>query len=182
MAYSSPNSSRATSYVVTAANWNELADDIKWLAEQAPTARVYHNTTQSIAVSGTFQALVFNSERWDIGSTHSTVTATSKLTVPSGGGGKYRVGAQAEFDANATGQRDIKICLNGNTSAILCELQVDAAATGDTLLSISGDWALSAGDYIEVYARQTSGGALNVLSSDASNGRSADFWFAWFRS
>lgn len=175
MAYTSPNSARATNYVVTAANWNELADDIKWLAETHPSARVFNSATISITTSGTAQALTFNSERWDIGGTHSTASLTSRLTVPSGGDGVYAIGGSARFAANATGDRQLQILVNA-TTPIAIQAVPTSSASADTILTIETLYRLVAGDYVELYARQTAGAALNITF--AVN-YSPEFWFEW---
>lgn len=175
MAYTSPNSARATGYVVTAANWNEFASDIKWCAEDAPAVRVFHNAAQSIA-NNTLTVLAMNSERYDVGSCHSTVTNNSRLTVPSGGDGKYSIGASVEFASNATGYRQVNILLNGTTNigATLLPTNGSTVAVGEAV----AEYALAAGDYVECQVRQTSGGALNVTSS---SNYSAELWMHWVR-
>ncbi len=176
MAYTTPNSARATSYVVTAGNWNELADDIKWVAEDAPACRVFNSANISIATSGVSQALTFNSERYDVGGCHSTVSNSSRLTVPTGGAGKYRIFGNVTFASNATGQRTLFIQVNGTT--VIADTATVANTGGSHIVNISTEYALVAGDYVELMVNQTSGGALNAT---ASSNHSPEFGMSWFR-
>jgi hypothetical protein len=176
VAFSVPTT-RATGYVVTAANWNsDVVDNAAWLGRDAPHARVYNSVAISHTTSGSWQALTFDSERVDVGACHSIVSNTSRLTVPSGGGGWYDIGGSIEWASNATGTRSIGIRLNGAT--FLAAPKVAALST--TLpQSVSTKYQLAAGDYVELMAVQDSGGALNVA---ASGDYSPEFWFEWTKS
>jgi hypothetical protein len=136
------------------------------------------NATQSIADT-TSEAITFPSadttEELDSDAFHSGSTNTARITVPTGGGGWYDLGACVQFESNATGRRDIWIELNGSAgtgTVILKEIR-DAAPTSQTVGVISGPSLLAAGDYITLNVLQTSGGALNVQSSGSYSIR---FW------
>lgn len=176
MAYTTPRT-WVTDETITATLLNtHVRDNVAWLATDAPACRVYNNAAISHTTSGTPQALTFNSERYDVGGSHSTSSNTGRLTVPSGGGGVYYIFASIEFASNATGYRQVDIRLNG-TSAILS--QMTPAINGTvTRLNVGGHYQLSAGDYVEVVVNQTSGGALNVQSSSPL---SPEFGWAWVR-
>jgi hypothetical protein len=77
--------------------------------------------------------------------------------------GTWVVNMMIEFDANATGQRGIRLMKDGETNPKAQQL-VDTAASGNTVLSISADMAptSSAAVYGEVY--QSSGGNLDILT------------------
>jgi len=157
--------------------WSDaIRESLLWLATDAPTCRVFHSANQS-CTNGTLTTLLFDSERYDPAGCHSTTTNTERITVPTGAGGKWAFGATVSFAANATGQRQVRILLNGST--VLAEDIRDAAAGGEvTSITVSGQYALSAGDYLTVVARQTSGGALNVSAASAY---SPEFWAEWRR-
>jgi hypothetical protein len=164
VAYSAP-STRSAGYVVSATNWNaELVDNMLWLGRDAPHCRVYNNAAISHTTTGAWQAVTLNSERHDTGAMHSTVSNTSRITVPTGGGGVYAVGGCVDFANNGTGVRAIGIRLNGTTF-----LAVHTSPTrtdgGQPTLSIATEYLLAAGDYVELMAWQNSGGALNLTSS-----------------
>jgi hypothetical protein len=173
VAYTAP-STRASGYVVTATNWNsDVVDNALWLGRDMPHARVYNSANISVANS-TNTALTFNSERYDTGATHSTSSNTSRLTVPSGGGGVYHIGGCAVFASNATGVRALWIQVNGATR--IAQVAVPASSATDQGMHVSCDYLLAAGDYVELACIQTSGGALNVT---ASANYSPEFWFRW---
>lgn len=140
-----------------------------------PACRVYNSANISHTTSGTAQALTFDSERFDRLAMHSTSSNTSRITIPTGWGGIYQIGASVAFTANATGYRQISIKVNGSTDIVF----QNAPTTGSAInhrLSAQTIYYLNAGDYIEVYANQTSGGALNIL---AQGNHTPEFYAQW---
>lgn len=126
-------------------------------ARIVPRARVYNSAALSIP-NGLVTALTFNSERYDTDNIHSTSSNTSRLTATTAG--TYLIIANVSFASNTTGERVCRIRLNGTTTI---GNVAAAPVTGDsTTQSVSTQYALAAGDYVEVEAFQTSGGALNV--------------------
>lgn len=132
------------------------------------TANISHTS------SGSYQALTFNSERVDVGAMHDTVTNTSRLTVPSGGGGFYEIGGCIEFASNATGRRGIQILLNGAT--VIAQHETANIGAFDHAVTIATVYQLAAGDYVELLGKQASGGALNMLATSAY---SPEFFAHW---
>lgn len=133
-----------------------------------PQARVYNSANISHVTSGTEQTVTFNSELYDSGGLHSTSANTSRLTAPITG--LYDIGASIRFASNATGYRYIYLLLNGATAIIVHS--VPAANGIVTVLPVSTHYQLAAGDYVEVVANQTSGGALNLQAGAGG----LDFW------
>ncbi len=127
---------------------------------QANGARAYNNSSQTIS-NTTDTAITLNSERYDYGNLHSTVTNTSRLTAQAGG--VYHISASANFAANATGLRVIYIRLNGTTD--ICGQSSPGSASNSTSLSVNTLYYLNAGDYVEMYVYQASGGNLSINSS-----------------
>jgi hypothetical protein len=134
-------------------------------------ARVYNSVNISLVTSGAAQALTFDSERYDDANFHSTSVNTSRLTIPATG--RYQIGANVRFANNVTGWRQLLLQVNGVT--LIGDIVVGANAGGAvTSLVLPGvDWAFTAGDYIEILATQTSGGALNVVAFPSF---SPEFW------
>ena len=175
MAYADPQStSNPTTGQPILAAWGDVVrDDLEYLARNKPHCRVYKSTATSIATA-TATALTFNSERYDVGGCHSTSSNTGRLTVPSGEAGKYLAGFHGSWDVNGTGYRQAYIRLNGTT---IIGVDTKMAVTGaGTEHSVVTEYALVAGDYLEVVVTQTSGGALNMESASAY---SPEFWFRW---
>jgi hypothetical protein len=131
-----------------------------------PRAGVYHSTTQALSDS-TDTFVLFDSEDYDVGAMHSTVSNTSRLTVPTGGDGLYLVIAAVAFGSNATGYRQLRLAKNG--TALNSIRAQGGTASGDSVIQISDILNLAAADYVEVKAYQTSGGSLNIGNASRSN-------------
>ncbi len=131
----------------------------------AISARAYNSGFQTLTTS-TDTTLLFDSERWDTDTIHSTTTNTGRLTCNTAG--IYTIAANVSFANNATGLRLVKIVLNGAT--VIC-LDMRAALSGsDTHMALSTQYNLAAGDYVECVAWQSSGGNLNtVVTGNASS-------------
>jgi hypothetical protein len=131
-------------------------------APQIIAARVYHNAAQSIA-NATNTILAFNSERWDVGSCHDTVTNNSRLTAPAAG--LYVMGANIAWDFSAAGtMRALHLKLNA-TTYIATDYAGPISATFGNNQNIACLYFLAKGDYVEVDVYQNSGGALNVAQN-----------------
>ena len=133
--------------------------------------RVYNSALQIIA-NNTETALTFDSERYDTDAFHSTSSNTNRITIPTGLGGRYLVGAGIEFAANATGARILLLKhSSGNAMAENCMPVVSAAIS--CRMSCNSIYQMAAGDYAEVTVYQNSGGNLNVT---VGANYSLEFW------
>ena len=139
----------------------------------------YHNATQSLT-NNTITLLNLNSEDFDVGTMHDTVTNNTRVTIPAGNTGIYLVIGGTSFAANATGFRLIQLFKNGNGGLPLTGTILSATSGTDRLVfQVTTVQSLAAGDYIELVASQTSGGALNVGSAtrtDASTLQVVRLW------
>jgi len=131
-------------------------------------AHVHNSAAQSINTA-TFTALTFDTEDWDDDAYHDTGANTSRITirVP----GRYAIGCNVGFAANATGYRQVRLFVNGATSI---KMVAHSAAAGGTTHheALEAVYEFNAGDYIEVLVYQNSGGALNVDAADVAQ----SFW------
>jgi len=84
--------------------------------------------------------------------------ANDRIAV--GQAGFYCVTANIAFAANATGRRTLTIAVNGADAG---SVNVLAAPAGSTILSVSTNLYLAAGDLVTMTALQQSGGALNTV-------------------
>lgn len=125
-----------------------------------PQVRAFHNVSQSIP-NAVATALLFNSERWDTDTMHDNVTNNSRLTANTDG--LYQIDFSGEWDTNATGQRQFFLQVNGTTP--IAVIRHDASGASTTQMNVSSQYQLSAGDFVEVFAFQNSGGALDVLAN-----------------
>lgn len=123
-------------------------------------AQVY-NSTDLTCTTAVDKLLTFDSERYDNDGIHSTSSNTSRLTCQTAG--VYLISLNIAFASNSSGRRQGYIQLNGATLiAVDDRTAVNGAATR---LNITKIYSLSAGDYLEAYAYQNSGGNLNVSAS-----------------
>jgi hypothetical protein len=74
--------------------------------------------------------------------------------------GFYAITANVGFGTNATSRRFVSILVNGDDRG---SINVGASPAATTLLSVSTNVYLFAGDYVEVQVLQLSGGALNTV-------------------
>ena len=117
------------------------------------------SANQSIS-NTTNTAITFDTELEDTDSFHSTVTNTSRITIPAGKAGFYLISGQINYASNATGVRHGNIYKNGS---LLSAAWLMGATNGDwTGGSVSQIVELAVNDYVELFAYQNSGGNLNI--------------------
>jgi hypothetical protein len=131
--------------------------------------RATKSADQSIP-NNTLTTVTFDTEDFDLGPLHDTVTNNSRFTVPVGGDGIYLIIAQASWTgrAGSGGRLGAYVYKNGVTRLGIQEETPDGA-TGDgnlgTSFSATAGVALVAGDYIEMKVQQNTGGAFNLLGA-----------------
>ena len=103
--------------------------------------------------------VTWNSERFDTDAFHSTSSDTSRITIPSGKGGKYLVIVSGAYASNSTGFRAFYLRKNGSGDIEL--IQTPPVSGSGIIFGASTIINLVATDYIEITTNQTSGGNLN---------------------
>lgn len=154
--------------VPTASQFNTyLRDNMKWLSTDKPMYKGYGGQTLT---SGTEADYVMSTESFDNAGLHSTTVSNGQVTIATAG--TYLFGAVIEFDANTTGLRSVAVQVNGAT--YLAEDTVQAH-TGQTGVTVTTLYAMSASDYITYRVWQNSGTGVGAGSSvDAGNA-----WALW---
>jgi hypothetical protein len=140
---------------------------LKWQAPAASGAVgcvLYKSADQSIN-NGTWTSLTFNTEEYDTDSFHDNSTNTSRITIPSGKGGKYLFVATVVFnDSSTTGNRSVSFYKNGTEIG-----QLDGRAPTNSglycIATVSQMVSAVATDYFEVYAYQSGGSSMNVIGA-----------------
>ena len=118
--------------------------------------------------NNTSTAVVFNGENFDTSSFHDNATNNTRITIPSGKTGYYQVNlASGTFDISSTGTFYFIIKKNGSD---IMETPANKFFSG-AYMGQGYAWIfyLTAADYIELYAYQSSGGALNLYSNQANS-------------
>lgn len=127
----------------------------------AIACRVYNSANISIA-TGANTGLTFDGERYDPNGMHSTSTNTGRITISVPG--IYLVIADIRFAANATGRRTGYLQINATTVIGRIVVPVNSG-TVVTEMIVAAMYQFAAGDYVEAYVFQDSGGNLNVEAS-----------------
>jgi len=124
---------------------------------------LWKSASQSVA-SSTSTNVSFDSESIDTSAFHNNVTNNERITVPAGKAGKYQLILSVAFAGNASGYREISILKNG-TAIAFGNTPPTANAPHYTITTIID---ASVADYFTSQVYQTSGGALNVIGTNAA--------------
>lgn len=87
--------------------------------------------------------------------------------------GIYLLTGQVTYEANGTGRRDCRLLVNGSSIVRTYEA---AYANLELPISVATVYPLAVGDYVQLGARQSSGGNLSVRSGGADGIRIAAQW------
>ena len=145
-------------YVLTADSAE--ATGLKWAAPSAGgatyvgVAAYADNVFQAIS-DVTSTAITFPSEEWDTDAFHSTSTNTSRITIPSGKGGKYQMTAVAAFSAGIETVVNLQIYKNGSAitgTGIQSGVIAYQRSSADKTSSVSVTVSAVATDYFEIFA------------------------------
>ena len=143
------------------------ATGLKWAAPASGSTFAGVNCYLDGAVSianDTQVILGWNAEFFDTNGFHDNSTNNSRLTVPSGKGGKYLITSNLVWAANATGTRVSQIRVNGNDLKALSANSVNSGSSEQSVF-ISTVLDLSVGDYVQIWVIQNRGGSLDVGAS-----------------
>jgi hypothetical protein len=135
---------------------------LKWAKSPNFVGCAVYGVFQTIA-NATYTAIPFSNENFDTDGFHSTTTNTSRITIPTGLGGYYLVNMTQRWDPSTGVAKTMQLYKNG--SAVFT--YDTGAATGlYPMYSRSTIVKLNAGDYIEMYVYQNSGGNLVFYGRD----------------
>jgi len=128
-----------------------------------------YRTTAFTLTTAVQTAVPFPLERFDTDGIHDLVVNNSRLTCQTAG--IYMMGGASRFTSNTTGVRALSIRLNG---AALWQREWDTNQNDSVFAGVSGMYQLAVADYIELFAYQTSGGNLDLITG----GSEISFWMA----
>lgn len=161
----------STGGFLTSALWNgQVRDSVSFLTDP-PRFIGYQTSAQSLGSGTTYTSLNLDSEVLDTEGGHSTSTNTSRYTAVYAG--LYQVSYTASFPTNATGNRSIRLVVNG--AAITgnggCVVELPACTGSNSWVGAGAALVyLGVGDYLEMQAWQNSGAtlALNTTNTGLS--------------
>ena len=142
---------------------NDLVDDITTdpIVVKSSQSRMKAVLVSNVSVAdNAWQNVVWDTQIYDFGSMFSPPSLDIAVPIT----GEYLVTAYAEFAASAVARRGIGIVTPNGTSEDV-ELQVDAAASQTTGISVAMVYYLTAADKIQIQVFQNSGGVLNILAN-----------------
>jgi hypothetical protein len=155
--------------VVTEAKLDEISTALNFLLAP-PRCYAYKSGAGSLA-SATWDAINFGAEAYDSHAAHDNATNNSRLVAPESG--LYTIKAHLTFAINANGIRGLDIRKNAagvqTAGTDLTFLILSGNGTTQTRIGASVDAQLTAGEYIEVFAYQNSGGVLNVEGANIAD-------------
>ena len=140
------------------------ATGLKWAAPAGGslTGVSVNRTTSQSMTNDTWTAISSNAEQFDEGGFWAVSPNPTRITIPSGQGGKYMCVATGFFNnASTSGFRLTKITKNGSDIDIGYGTWMPAA-TSRTHAVASTVLSLSAADYLQFEMLQNSGGSLNT--------------------
>jgi hypothetical protein len=124
--------------------------------------RLTKSGTQTISTA-TATALTFDTESYDTDGYHSTVTNTSRITIPSGKAGKYFIYGKISYGGTATVKHfQARIHKNGTLAELL---ENDSQAQYQNNRQVSSVLDLAESDYVELFAYQETGGNSTVAGA-----------------
>lgn len=124
-------------------------------------ARAIRTTNQSIN-SGAVTALSFDTETYDRpGGMIDIAGNPTRITAVIAG--VYAFQGVIRFANNATGERTASVRVSGAT-LVASGSEGNPSAANDSVIVVTGEFELTAGQYLELVCFQNSGGALNALA------------------
>ena len=138
---------------------NSGATAPEWKTPASGTTFVGAYVTKTGAQSltnNTDTIISWNAERFDTDGFHDNATNNSRMTIPSGKGGKYLVLGSAYY-TTGSGYRELNVLKNG----VLVNYFYGVIEQNYEFLTINTIVDCAAADYLELRGYQNSGGALN---------------------
>ncbi len=142
------------------ANWDDYETHKADSAPHSNIAGCSVTRSTNLSIAHAIETYIdFDVESYDNDSMHES-TNPSRITINTSG--KYLVTGQVLFNTNGAGDR--RLALVKNRVSVEAETRVLPVTGTQTTVIIIRELELLAGDYIELRARQNSGGALDMLA------------------
>ena len=122
---------------------------------------LYNSTTLSFA-NNTETIITYDSEYIDTHGFHESVTNPSRITIPTGYGGKYLISATNRWVQNSNGVRNMTMYVNNNSVVDMMNLPGNSVTLSYCFRSLI--YTLAAGDFIQIRASQTTGNTWDMYN------------------
>ncbi len=163
MAWVNPTS-RSTSDLITAAIWNQdvvvnpqyLHDNVNLVQYGCRSS----NTVLQVISTGTWTAITFDTDRWDVGGLHNVSSNTHRFV--SVGAGKYLFWANIGWETGSTGFRGMRLIDNSATEHARVMINAGSASQ-NVVLSLSTMVIIAATEWMSVELFHTQGADLDTL-------------------
>jgi hypothetical protein len=146
----------------------EIRDSFNFLL--APPRCYAYKTANGSLVNATWDALSLTGELYDSHNAHDNTTNNTRIVAPEAG--LYSIISHVTFTTDSAGVRGLDIRKNANAvqtgGTDLALVIIAGNGTTEARLIATVDATLNVNDYIEVFAYQSSGAALNVLGGAAA--------------
>ena len=136
---------------------------VKWAAASSPAfvGCFIHGTGTTISVGNNVTtAMALPVELYDTNAFHSTTINTSRITIPAGQAGYYLCLGQVDYAPGTQVKLQAQIQKNGG--GITATAHDAAGGDFNSSVPVQGVFYLDVADYVELFARQLSGGAINA--------------------
>jgi hypothetical protein len=144
-----------------ASHYNGIKDYLDWLLNK-PGVQTYRTVAGTLGTATWSNAIGMDGEDYDRDGMHDTVTNNARVFFQTAG--RYRVTATLTWASNATGIRGIRVAQNSGGSATggteLITAWAPAVNGQESRTEVTFSKVFVAGDYIEMFGHQTSGGTL----------------------
>ena len=150
-------------------NSTEYYDGANWVALSGASSFLGCSLARSADLTvpnNTETTVGWDTETFDIGGFHSTSSNTSRITIPSGKGGYYRVSGFVGLFETPTVANSSSLRVKKNGTLVY---QLQETAQLQKQLAFSFIISLAATDYVEMFAFQNTGGTSTFYSGVFSN-------------
>jgi hypothetical protein len=158
----------STPETITEAKLDSISTVINYLL--APPRCYTYRASDGALAHATWDPINFANEAYDSHAAHDNSTNNTRLVIPESG--LYTITAHATFDVNATGQRAMNVRKNAagvqtsGTDIIFVVIAGNGTTEARPIAVV--DQQLVAGDYLELFVWQSSGGPLDVVGGIAN--------------
>lgn len=141
---------------------------LKWGAAPSPSyvgVRAITSSASIVYTTGADNAIPFAAEDFDSDGFHDNTTNNSRITIPTGKGGKYLITGQLEIGNAVTNYLQLRLYKNGSLLNAQLGRLFNWSAAGNPMIAGSTVLSLVAGDYIQLMATASDSFTSNTYAS-----------------